>query len=440
MNKLAVAPAASMLFFFLLLLGGMANATCPLAGYVKIDATDSNLYGGHGQYPTNLIDTVANANPDENVATTVWTTPEFSAPSNCTADEYNSFASEVVDFVKQGTVKPATITRMAFHTCGTWSQSAQNGGCSGAWHNYYNDASFPGNEGIQPALDGIKSIKERYPCLTLADAWTFSGVVAQEWAGGPAVAWIPGRLDALSPGPTAPPFAARLPDGMFNAAGVQYNFLQYGMTEREIVALISGGHSFGGANVATTGWNGSFTPAGNSWPTPKNRYLRDMNDLEWVATTVPESGRLQLVPAPGQNTQYTDASGNLVFRLPSDLALVESDYFGPWAAAYAANETLFLSDYSRIFQRTLQLGAGITWEPLAADGDYKWRGLNGDWEGWGPYMDPQLDSVDVPPLVEEVYAADEAMVLSGKLTDMTYDSPINTRQTCDVQGAASTSG
>lgn len=70
---------------------------------------------------------------------------------------------------------------------------------------------------------------------------------------GPAVAWHPGRRDALSPGPLTVPFSARLPDGNFAAAGVLYNFLNYGLTVREAVALIGGGHSFGGADPTTTG-------------------------------------------------------------------------------------------------------------------------------------------------------------------------------------------
>lgn len=54
---------------------------------------------------------------------------------------------------------------------------------------------------------------------------------------------------------------------------------------------------------------------------------------------------------------------------------------------------LCAQDYQRTYQRTLQFGAGITWEPLTS---YKWKGINGNFQGWGPLLEPLLDPMPNP--------------------------------------------
>lgn len=49
-------------------------------------------------------------------------------------------------------------------------------------------------------------------------------------------------------------------------AGVQTSFETIlGLTVREQVIFLGGGHSFGGATLDGSGWNGSFTGS-DSWP------------------------------------------------------------------------------------------------------------------------------------------------------------------------------
>jgi hypothetical protein len=37
----------------------------------------------------------------------------------------------------------------------------------------------------------------------------------------------------------------------------------------------------------------------------------------------------------------------------------------------------------------MQLGAGVTWNIVTA---YQWKGLKGNWEGFGPDIKPQVQS------------------------------------------------
>lgn len=88
------------------------------------------------------------------------------------------------------------------------------------------------------------------------------------------------------------------------------------------------------------------------------------------------------------------------------MALRESPNFSFWTTAYALNETLFLEDYTRVWQRTLQWGAGITFtiDPKA----YTWKGLKGNAKDWGTDIQPQLDTENVPKNVP----ADKAKYLA----------------------------
>lgn len=57
--------------------------------------------------------------------------------------------------------------------------------------------------------------------------------------------------------------------------GVQTSFESIlGLTVREQVIFLGGGHSFGGATLDGSGWNGSFT-GGDSWPKVSQGYEAD---------------------------------------------------------------------------------------------------------------------------------------------------------------------
>ena len=155
------------------------------------------------------------------------------------------------------------------------------GGVNGGWIRFQNNLDFAENAGLQGAVAYLKALVEEYPCITFADAIVFVGVIMTEASGGPAVAFMPGRLDADKT-PQNPLIAARLPDATFTSSGVVYFYTQMGLTDREIAVINGGGHSIGGASPKNSGWNGSFTPTGDFWPTPKNLYFVQTFEENWV--------------------------------------------------------------------------------------------------------------------------------------------------------------
>ncbi|PRW44589.1 cytochrome C peroxidase [Chlorella sorokiniana] len=341
--------------------------------------------GTLGQQPVNAIDEF----PADGSG---WKMPKMTKPSSCSAEEYETIARELVALAEDVANLPK-LMRLGFHACGTWSAAGRTGGCSGGWHQWAQDYKNGANAGLEDLTLAVKDLKANHSCITFSDLVTLGGAVATEAAGGPPIAWYPGRKDAKSHGPAYPAFSSRLPMGGFSPSGVFYYYINLGLTNREAVALTGGGHSIGGADVDATGWNGTFTSAGDVWPKPSNAYFKTLVELGWEYEVVNGTGRVQYVPIKGQNTSYTAEDGTQVFRLPSDIALRGASVFSFWSVAYAQNETAFLSDFQRVMQRVMQLGAGETWEP---DTSYVWKGLKGDWEGFGPDIKPQSDYSDIP--------------------------------------------
>lgn len=321
-----------------------------------------------------------------------WAAPTLSKPSSCTVDQYEQLARDVKRAVDAGDIDAPALLRLAFHTTTIGSAAFRGAGSSGGWLAYEADRLCPANAGLRGAVEALMEIRNgQYQGITHADLFTFAGSLGAELAGGPPVAWHPGRCDSTGPGPEAPPLSANVPDGMLNAAGVHQHYMRMGLTVREAVVLTGGGHSIGGATVDATGWQGNFTPNGDRWPKPANKYFIDLMQGEWAATIVPESSQPQYVlvdpSAPAGAPAPAPADGT-VFRLPADMALREAVTLAKWAAVYAADEAKFTSDFQRAMQRMLQLGAGIAFE---LDTSYGWRGFDGKFEGFGTAVPPLDD-------------------------------------------------
>lgn len=169
----------------------------------------------------------------------------FSEPSNCTSDEFDAIAEQIqLDYANE-TVDGPGSNHVLFHSAGTFSAVAGSrvlGGVDGGWMQFPENVAFPANAGLDETVEYIKDLVQQFPCITFADAAVFNGVIITELAGGPAVAFMPGRRDAMKT-PSNPVITSRLPDGSFNTAGVMSYYTQLGLTERELAAFNGGGHS-----------------------------------------------------------------------------------------------------------------------------------------------------------------------------------------------------
>lgn len=314
----------------------------------------------------------------------------YSSPSNCTPDEYNDISNAFLALWEEGELEAPKANRLAFHSAATYAAGAGPGalgGPNGGWFKFPQNADFKGNAGLADTISILMNFTAAHPCITFADSVFFAAAVLTEAAGGPPIAWIPGRLDALDSTSTisaSPPLAARLPDASFTTSAVQYFYTLMGLSSREMVALNGGGHSFGAADLSASGWNGSFTQAADVWPSPKNLYFIQSFNVRWVPQLVSSDNgkRIQYVIAPGQTAKAFTADGSHIIRLPSDIALLTAGgNLTAWARYYAENETLFLEDFARAMQRISQLGAGTSWQVST---EYVWLGLHGNATNYGP--------------------------------------------------------
>ena len=102
-----------------------------------------------------------------------------------------------------GSSLAGTFIRLAWHSSGTYSAADNSGGSNGARQRFDPEASFGNNAGLHIARKALEPVKAKFPELSYADLYTYSGVVAVEEAGGPNIPFRTGRVD-MDSGETSP--------------------------------------------------------------------------------------------------------------------------------------------------------------------------------------------------------------------------------------------
>lgn len=277
------------------------------------------------------------------------------------------------------------LIRLAWHCSGTFRNTDGRGGCSGGRIRFDPERSWEDNTNLDKARRLLGPIKEKYGLgLSWGDLFVAVGTTAIEEMGGPTLGLCFGRvdeedgsrsagLDQCPPGSEngdckAPmgattmnliyvnpegPMAQPIPDQ--SALQVRDTFSRMGMDDRETVALIGGGHSFGkthgpcvedhaagdspkvtleagmdpetqawqgkcgtgvGADAWTSGFEGPWTANPVQWD---NSYFTILQSNEWANAT-----------GPGGKTQWysstdPDLMGMGAFDEPEKIMMLTSD-------------------------------------------------------------------------------------------------------------------
>merc|ERR1719350_2157809 len=188
------------------------------------------------------------------------------------------------------------------------------------------EASDPENAGLEKARSLLEPIVSRHPGLSFADLWILAAYCAIEHTGGPTIPFQGGRVDApeaqaIAPGrlPGAetgcPAFPAMDTDSEGRIVGwegvaqhVRDVLYRMGFGDREIVALLCGGHVYGRCHPESSGYNGAWVENPTQF---SNEYAADMIGDEWILvahdTVMPDGGQVpeEVRPAPGKR-QYID--------------------------------------------------------------------------------------------------------------------------------------
>lgn len=242
-----------------------------------------------------------------------------------TFDNVKASIMEVMDSPDwdDGSYAPILI-RLAWHSAGTYCAKDGTGGSNGATMRFSKEANDPDNAGLEVARKLLEPVKAKHPEISYADLWVLAAYCAIEHTGGPSIPFVGGRKDAEEKAAIAP---GRLPnpergsdaskgvdaEGRVqgwekNAAHVREVFGRMGLSDREIVALLTGGHVYGRCHNDSSGYAGAWVENPTRF---SNEYAADMVGDKWYLVThdskMPDGGPVpeEVRPSPGK-WQYVD--------------------------------------------------------------------------------------------------------------------------------------
>ena len=270
---------------------------------------------------------------------------------------YKKVAEEIANVLENpkyddGSYGPLLV-RLAWHASGTYDKKSGTGGSNGATMRFAPESTDGANAGLGEstvvhltnsdllgiARDLMEKVKKKFPEISYADLWTLSGVVAVKEMGGPVVSWRPGRSDVVTATQENVPPNGRLPDALKKSDHIRDVFYRMGFDDQEIVALL-GAHSLGRCHTDRSGFTGPWSRAPTTF---SNQYFKLLLEEKW--TEKKWNGP----------KQFEDKTKDLMM-LVSDLALIEDPEFKKYVVLYAKDEELFFKDYSKAFQKLLELG------------------------------------------------------------------------------------
>jgi len=231
------------------------------------------------------------------------------------------------------------LVRLAWHASGTYCVADGTGGSNGATMRFEPESADGANAGLEHARNKLEQIKEKYPEISYADLWILASYVAIEEMGGPRIEFKPGRTDAKDG--SACPAVGRLPDAALGADHVREVFYRMGFTDREIVALVGGGHAIGRCHTDRSGFWGPWT---RSPTTVSNEYFARLFEEKWVEKKW--SGP----------KQFVDEATGKIMMLPADMVMKSDPEFRKYSKLYYEDEETFMKDFSTAFKKLTELG------------------------------------------------------------------------------------
>lgn len=276
--------------------------------------------------PAPVVDPTLNY---DNVRTDVLEVIHTEVPSILPFDASNSYGPLFV--------------RLAWQCFNTFRSTDYMGGCNGARIRFLPESSWAANSYLDLALRLLDGVKMKYgDGLSWADLIVFAGNTAIEDAAARAdkkisIPFTSGRSDALDEEPSTPSYLeSRLQGGEEDDTSSQMRDVMQvmGLTTREFVALIGGGHGIGMMHQARSGFrDGAWTT------TPgllNNEWFLNLLNFKWKKQDI------------GQGlSEYNSSDGSTtLFMLKTDMQLLFDPEFKVVAAEFAQDNDMFLQEFS----------------------------------------------------------------------------------------------
>ena len=228
------------------------------------------------------------------------------------------------------------------HSAGTYDAETDTGGSNGAGMRYEAEGGDPANAGLNHARVFLEPVKEKHSWITYSDLWTLAGVVAIKEMGGPDIPWKGGRTDFVDASKLPP--RGRLPDATKNSDHLRRIFYRMGFNDQEIVAL-SGAHNLGRCHTDRSGFHGAWVHNPTRF---SNQYFRLLLSNNWRKKKLP-NGNEQFV-------SFDEVTETELMMLPTDMALIQNKSMRPWVELYAKDKERFFADFSKVFDKLMELG------------------------------------------------------------------------------------
>jgi len=231
------------------------------------------------------------------------------------------------------------LVRLGWHASGTYCAADGTGGSNGATMRFEPEKLDGANAGLEFARNKLEAIKEKYPEISYADLWILASYVAIEEMGGPRIEFKAGRTDAKDGSEC--PMVGRLPDAALGADHVREVFYRMGFNDREIVALVGGGHAIGRCHTDRSGFDGPWTRAPT---TVSNEFFNRLFEEKWVEKKW------------NGPKQFVDAATGKIMMLPTDMTMKSDPEFRKYSKMYYDDEETFMKDFGAAFKKLTELG------------------------------------------------------------------------------------
>ena len=282
------------------------------------------------------------------------TLPNFDDVAADILNVMNTPNDEILPMDSTGSYGPLFV-RLAWQCANTFRHTDFMGGCNGARIRYSPENGWTNNGGLNSALDLLQSVKDKYgDDLTWADLIVLAGNTGIEDAASKAgvvltLSFVGGRSDQdpSNSNPTPDYLESRLTGGQSDdAIDIMKDTMNImGLTAREFVALIGGGHTLGQMHQNRSGFvNGTWTTT----PAELNtEFFTNLLNLDWS-----EIGEDPYIEYQSE-ASLDDGTTTPVYMLLTDMNLRFDAEFRAVAQEYASNSTVFYIDFSRAWTKMM---------------------------------------------------------------------------------------
>jgi len=309
------------------------------------------------------------------------------------------------------------MVRLAWHCSGTYRNSDGVGGCGGGRLRFEPERSWPDNTNLDKARALVYPLKQKYgDALSWGDLFVLAGTRALIQSGAPLTRMCYGRIDEpngekskILDDPCTPtqgqceePHGATTvgliyvnpegpngnPEPKDSVTEIRRTFGTMGHSDRATVALIGGGHTIGkahgkcpqsagkspkeafaegvgiweggcgtgkGLDTTTSGFEGTWTTKPNEWD---NEFFVESLDSAGNGWEVHEG-------LGGKNQWRPSTSDKPIFRLTSDIALLEDPSYKAIVEEFATNMTAFNIAFDEAWFKLTTTNVGGAWSSNA---------------------------------------------------------------------------